>query len=293
MKRIVCNLETIAKTFLSVVGSILGLIAIITAFISWDDLQISVKQRIVIFVIAIIISLAIAMLYVLLIRRKNCIWNNGTGSLSVVYGDIIKIAFNGKKTKNKVVVIPVNTSFDTIVDSNITSVHKPLVSPNSIHGQWINALINEGLTEDEIHQIVQEAIQKRELKIQKKCSSREKVRGNLDCYERGSLVFVSYRLNTTFMLVALADFDDCNKGQCTEEAFIDVIMSIIDAYNDCAQGYDLYIPLIGTGFSRVNLSNKESLQKIKACIEICKKKIHGAVNIVIYEEDIDKVTIFD
>ena len=46
MKRIVCNLETIAKTFLSVAGSIFGLIAIITAFISWDDLQISVKQRI-------------------------------------------------------------------------------------------------------------------------------------------------------------------------------------------------------------------------------------------------------
>ena len=30
MKRIVCNLETIAKTFLSVAGSIFGLIAIIT-----------------------------------------------------------------------------------------------------------------------------------------------------------------------------------------------------------------------------------------------------------------------
>lgn len=293
MKRIVCNLGTIIKTFLSVAGSVFGLIAIITAFISWDDLQINVKQRIGIFIIAIIFSLAIAMLYVLLIRRKNCIWSNGTGSVSVIYGDIIKIAFKGKETKSKVVVIPVNTSFDTIVDSNISSVNKPLVSPNSIHGQWINALINAGLTEKEIRQMVQEAIQKRELKIQKKYSVQEKARGNLDCYERGSMVFVSYRFNTTFMLVALADFDDYNKGQCSEEEFVDVVMSIIDAYNDCAQGYDLYIPLMGTGFSRVSLSNKESLQKIKACIEICKKKIHGAVNIVIYKEDMDKVTIFD
>lgn len=293
MKRIFCNLQSITKTFFSITGSVFGLIAIVTAFISWDDMQIDVKQRLVIFVIAIIFSLVSAMMYILFFRRKNCIWSNGTGSVNVVYGDIIKIAFKDKEARNKVIVIPVNTSFDIIVDSNITSVNKPLVSPQSIHGQWIKALISEGLTESEIHKMVQDAIQKRDLRIQRKCSVEEKERGNLNCYDRGSLVFVSHRSKTTFMLVALADFDDCNKGQCTEEEFIKVIMNIIDAYNDCAQGYDIYIPLMGTGFSRVSLSNKESLQKIKACIEICKRKIHGTVNIVIFKNDMDKVTIFD
>ena len=47
-------------------------------------------------------------------------------------------------------VIPVTSCFDTIVDEDISSCSKPLVSPNSLHGRWIKAMVNNGFTIEDI-----------------------------------------------------------------------------------------------------------------------------------------------
>lgn len=60
------------------------------------------------------------------------IWENASGKVSVRYDDIMKIAFPKKYKKNKIVVIPVNTCFDTQVDEDIARCDKPLVLNNPV-----------------------------------------------------------------------------------------------------------------------------------------------------------------
>lgn len=58
------------------------------------------------------------------------------------------------------------------------------------------------------------------------------------------------------------------------------------------QGYELYLPLLGSGLSRANLSHKKSLQTIEAVLQLHNEKIHGEINVVIYHKDKTKVSIF-
>ena len=55
---------------------------------------------------------------------------------------------------------------------------------------------------------------------------------------------------------------------------------------------DLYIPLIGTSLSRIELSDEQSLQIIRATIEQNLNYVHGNVNIVVYEKNRSSVSIF-
>ena len=56
----------------------------------------------------------------------------------IIYGDILKIAFPKKDRGKKIVVIPVNTCFDTVVGQG-------LVSQNTIHGKWIKGMEKRGI----------------------------------------------------------------------------------------------------------------------------------------------------
>lgn len=51
------------------------------------------------------------------------------------------------------------------------------------------------------------------------------------------------------------------------------------------------IPLMGTNLSRAGLSHGDSLRIITSLFMIYGDKIHGEVDVVIYEGDRDKVTL--
>lgn len=79
----------------------------------------------------------------------------------------------------------------------------------------------------------------------------------------------------------------------SERDFVDGLVQLIDSYDDRGQGFEMFLPLVGTGMSRANIQHQEALQKIKATFELHRSKIKGTVNIVIYSKDSDKVSIFD
>ncbi len=68
-------------------------------------------------------------------------WSNGDGKINICYADIMKISFPRKSKGKKIVVIPVNTSFDTIVDENLASCDRPLVSATTVHGLWLKNMV--------------------------------------------------------------------------------------------------------------------------------------------------------
>ena len=55
----------------------------------------------------------------------------------------------------------------------------------------------------------------------------------------------------------------------------------------------MFLPLMGTNLSRVDLSHKDALNKIVALFKLYNDQIHGEVNIVVYDKDKDKVSISD
>ena len=226
-----------------------------------------------------------------LVTGSNTVFKSGTKSINVIYGDLFEIAFR-KDSHKSIVVVPVNTAFDTIVDDRISNIDKPLVSPNTIHGQWVKRIQDCGLNIDELDRRIATDLLERHIYPIERLTREQKMRGNLKCFERGTVAVVDYK-NTTFFLFALSVFDANNNAQCSRDEFIEAMQKLLLFCDHNSNGKDIYIPLMGTNLSRANMNHEQSLQSLVALCKLYEDKIHNAVNIVIYEGDRDKVSIYD
>lgn len=286
------NLEIILKKTSLIGGTLFGLMSIILSFISWEDFGIQSVYFKIIFLIGIVVfSFFIATVYTCFFRRKAEIYQNGTSKINACYGDIMKIAFNEKNKKEKIVVIPVNTCFDTIVDSDIQKYDKPLVSPRTIHGKWINKIIENGMSIDELDSKIKKYLDMKKINPIHTFSKNEKTRGNLDEYPLGTIVIIEGNNNVKFFLVALSKFDTNNKAQCTKDELIECVHKIITFYDNFGQGFEMFIPLLGTNLSRVGLSHQDSLTILESMLIMYSNYIHGEVNIIVYSKEKEKVAI--
>lgn len=285
------NLKEVKKTGLAIASSLFAILSIILSFLSWDDIGIkSLKIKLLILIGILFSSVVIAVLVVCYCRKYNIFYENGSGKIIICYGDLMKLAFPKKKKRFKIVVIPVNTSFDMIVDKDITEYENPLISPKTIHGMWVENMMKEGNDLEQLNQEISKHLQNRT--IMHKLTRQEKRRGRLDCFEIGTIVPISGKKNITYLLTALSEFDENNNARSKKNEVIRCIESIIDYCDVYGQGYELYLPLLGSGLSRANLSHEESLQTIEAVLQLHNEKIHGEINVVIYHKDKTKVSIF-
>jgi len=97
--------------------------------------------------------------------------------------------------------------------------------------------------------------------------------------------------NTLFFLLAVSEFDQKNMAQSTKEDIKSAVEALAEYYDEKGQGYDVFIPLIGTGMSRANISNQESYDIIKNTLLNNKDKLQGKINIVILPTVIDEIQI--
>lgn len=193
LDRIKLNVVWICKQSIYICGTLFSLVAVITSFITWEEMGIERQKRLWIFSAIILCSFITATIYIFVFKRKNIIWKKGNGKLQVCYGDVIKLG-NHKHSKGKqIIVIPVNTCFDTLVDNDIAMVEKPLISPKSIHGQWVNVMINSGISLEELDSKIARSIQVHNLQPVKSYTREEKLRGKLDEYPLGTVVPVSLK----------------------------------------------------------------------------------------------------
>ena len=80
--------------------------------------------------------------------RKNKIVDETQLSIILRYGDLWRFGFPNFSKKRRIVVVNVNTAFDTIVDP--PEIHNPLVSANTVHGQWICQMKKRGVSANEL-----------------------------------------------------------------------------------------------------------------------------------------------
>lgn len=294
MSRIYDNLNLFVKYFLKGISSLFALTS--GVLLLYPKEMFGINSNCKAFLAYLAIG-ALALLWAIgrvFFYKENRIYSDVSGELVLRYDDIWKIAFPKQffwnKNDKKIVVVGVNTSFDTIVDEDISMVKNPLVSPATLHGQWIKQMQEHGVSVEEINQSIHESLTKQGIQPLKRLDRSNKTRGNLDCYERGTIAVYRYN-NTFFYLLALAEFDEENKAQNTENKLIKTIEKLIEYYDTNGQGYDLYVPLLGTGRSRTDISPEDALQIMVSYFKIYKSKVKGKVKIIVYKKQRNKVSL--
>ncbi|MBR3624007.1 MAG: hypothetical protein IKN43_11760, partial [Selenomonadaceae bacterium] len=229
-------------------------------------------------------------IYVCGFRKRNKIWKRGSGAIILEYGDIFKLLDD--ESFQHIVAIPVNDTFDTIVDEDPTLVRAPLVSKETNHGKWIEFMKSRSFSVEEIDTKIKESLNKLDDVETEEISEEIKDRGNRIKYPIGTTAFVSVGNNVYCILVALSVFNRNNKAESNPRKLIKSICNLLEYYDEHGQGYDLYMPIMGAGMSRTNLDKQEAFEIMKTTVLANKWNIHGKVHIVIYEKEKADLSIF-
>lgn len=280
------NLKHIGNLGVKIAGSLFSLLTLWLTFVSWDDMGITSKCSRLLILIAIILASAVIAVVSLFVKRSALVWEQGTGKIKAIYGDIIKICFPKKDKGEKIVVIPVNTCFDTIVGDGV-------VSAKTIHGQWIKNMNKHGVSTAKLDELIGQAIIEQGLQPTKVYTQKEKSKGKLVRFPIGTVLPIAGGNGLTYYLLALSEFDENLNAQCSKEDFVGCIQSLISFYDKNGQGNPAYLPLMGTGLSRVNISQSESLNIIVNMLRLNRDKIHGELDVVVYSKEKDMVSIHD
>ncbi|HBF68520.1 MAG TPA: hypothetical protein DDW20_04270 [Firmicutes bacterium] len=204
-----------------------------------------------------------------LMSEKNTIFAFGHNKVNYVYDDIINLSFAVKRNiKEKIVVIPVDADFNMRV-SNFGD-DKFFVTENSIHGKWLQALHEKGITESEIVNRI-------------KYKNRQNNIGSIGEFKYSK---------TLFYLLACSKFDENNVAHSSKIKIKEAIIALLNYYNSFGQRYELYIPLLGTKSSRAKLSNAASFDLILSTIKENEILLNGTINIVIYIKDKEEMENF-
>ncbi len=287
-KKIKLNIIPIIKQTILLSGSIFSVLTIVLSFITWEDMKIeNIWIKICILFGIILGSFLISLFFIVVILKNKKLWANGKNKVLAFYGDIFKIT---SKQEKKIVVIPVNDTFETIVDDDLVQ-DKPLVSLTTIHGQWIKHMNSKGIDSKTLSTMISDNLKNRKIEPIKIYTSEEKNRGNKESYELGTIATINGENNTTFYLIAISKFDENNKANSSRKKIRNCVDELIEFYDTNGQGYQIFIPLFGTGRSRADLNHQQAFKIIKNAVLTNEKSIHGIINIVVYKKDKDKVSI--
>lgn len=218
------------------------------------------------------ISIILAFVYSLVMFfRKRSITIHLAGcnkEIDIKFGDI----FSCKGIR----IIGVNNFFDTLVDGYI-------VSENSLHGQLIQKMNDNGKKIDE-------AVKKiKNIKPEKITRSK----GKQNKFPIGTTVSVSDGKNE-YLLVALSDTN--NEDYKAHATIDDIMLSTKNALikaDAIAQAGNIFFPLWGTKLSRSGLNHAQALCLMLISLEreIRSVEIAGKISIVVYKGDFDKVDL--
>lgn len=158
MKRIIMNLGIFKKVIVKTLATLFSVSSAILLFVDKKDLGIDSTCKGIITLCGIGIFAVVVGWFFAYNYRKKIIFENVRGKLTVRYDDIFKFAFPKWYSKHKkhkrIVVIGVNTSFDTIVDEDMQNIPKPLVSINTLHGKWLQKMQEHGVDGEAIDTII-------------------------------------------------------------------------------------------------------------------------------------------
>lgn len=276
-KKIVINSLNWSLAISSFIGALLSFI------VGKDYLWIGL----IVFISAFFMSFVAIYCY-LRFKKHHKISSRGSVSIEAMYGNILEIRKSKKNISKPVIVIPVNSSFDTIVEDDPSIVDR-IVEGTSIHGQWLKMYGKDKKSLKRIDDDIDKYISEKGMVPVKTLT---KKRGKKKVYKLGSHVFVE-RDDCSFLLFALTEFDEHNKViKGDAESFVDLMNKLMNITDDCA-GKHIYIPVMGTKIALFGINELSSFEYIKNAALNKKNSLRASITIVIYEKNRDRVSIYD
>ena len=287
--RVRLNTKRFGKQFISAIAAISFIASLVLLIFDKEDFGIKELSCKIICIVAILVVSTIYALFRTVCYRKVIVKEDNP-LIKVQYGDLWKKAFPKKKSEKRIVAINVNTTFDVIVDESVADIPKPLVSPTTMHGQLIKKLKEREIAPEALSKKIKENLQNQCISPVRSIERSIKPRGELDCYEKGTIAIYEYE-NTIFYLLAFSEFDENNNAQNSKDEMVKTVTKLINFYNENGQGYEMFVPLMGVGMSRTGISESDSLKILSSLFDIHNDKLQGNVTIIVYEKDRDKVSI--
>ena len=210
---------------------------------------------------------------------RKCIWENGENGIYVIAGDLLNIGTRNNSNYKKIIVIPVNTTFDINVTRTTENTKEQCVSPCTLHGKFLDMILKD-IEKEELNERICNSLLKQNFIIE----------NNKKIYPIGTTISLDLQ-NSSYFLVAISNFDKNNKANSCKENIEIAIKELIKYYDDYGEGYNLYIPLLGTGRSRAQMSLQESLDLIIKTLLENKKYITGNAMIVIQNKSWKKIRV--
>ena len=277
-KKNVINSLNWALAISSFVGTLLSLILIPKDF-WWVGLIVFLSSFLLIWFILFLI---------LRFKKRHKISSRGSIYIESRYGDILDIKKNKRDKSKPIVVIPVNSAFDTVVEDDLSVVDR-IIDGTSIHGQWLKKYACTPELANKLNEEISKFISNKKLTP---CKILENKRGNKNVYPLGTYVFIE-RDECTFLLFALTDFDEHNKIiKRDAETFVDLMKKLMDATSECTNK-KVYIPLMGTNIALFGFDELTSFRYIKNTALNKLSFLRASISIVIYEKSRDKVSLYD
>ena len=286
------TLKRIWSLSVKIAAAVFTIITTLLSFFSIEDYNISNCCKII-SLLGICIFIVIIACIRIFTAKKRRIWSKNSGSIIVRYGDLLKIAFkknNCCKSKDKkFVVIPVNTHFDVLVQEPSDNPH-PLVSSKTLHGRWLKKYFQEtNKSPEELQSDIYSYLDG----LNEKYEMDEIHSGGKRKYEIGTSVIIKGISNVDYILLAISEFNQYNNAKSTKNQLIQSVKRLVNFVNCHCQGYECYVPLMGTGLSRSNLDHKKSLHTIVSTMDLYNEDVISPINVVIYNGDKSKVSIYD
>lgn len=206
------------------------------------------------------------------IRKKKKI------SLKILENADVDIYYSDLFQSNKIIVIPVNDYFDTIVDDKI-------VSSNTLHGKFIQKYFSDN--EKQLKVLIDKSLSK----IYPIEINKTRTKGNKKRYELGTVAIVEVN-EKLFYLVAFTKFNQNNRATITKSQYLKVITILFEFIEQNSQGFKVNLPLIGAGHSGVELSKQKLLDFLLFSIILSDKlTLINGLDIILHENIKDEIDL--
>ena len=265
------------KNYLSVLGIISSIVTLISFFATAQSMKINIRCVVTMFIV-ILILLFMCMWWSANHQKCVRLKINNT-KIQIQEGNIFGLLDKEPENrKDEISVIAVNDYYDTIVDDRI-------IAKKTLHGQYIDRIVQAGKLEKLEHTIETDEILNKEGNC---IEVPDRIRGRKIKYSIGSVVeFESY------VLAAFTKFNENNKAYLSAEEYTGFWMRFWENIDEIYAGRTINIPLMGAGIARFR-NGKPSKQELLE-VMLWSLKISGfhntygdkQINIVIYKSDID------
>lgn len=203
--------------------------------------------------------------------------------VSGTYGNILD--YIGASKVN--LIVPVNSCFDTKIDDSV-------ISTNSLHGKVIKFLYDNNLvSQTDLDKKIKRSLEDQNISpvnIGNDVKKGGKSVGNYNRYPIGSTAFVDID-NVRYHFIALSIIENNKNAVTSDQDYLTVLNAIVDNCFRNSHGNPIYLPLVGSGLSKLNYNHQQQLEFMVKYFMLRKTKLISDVEIVIRKEDGDTISI--